>query len=86
MNALLELRYQQRHDECELLKIGDGEQLCLALQSCDAALREYYLDAYDERIAIICEGREPSADDVRLAWGSTLHNRFPALWDWRRKK
>ena len=31
------------------------------------------LDAYEERMGIICEGREATPDDITTAWSSTLH-------------
>ncbi|BDF78632.1 hypothetical protein [Pyramidobacter piscolens] len=31
------------------------------------------LEEYDERMAMVAEGRERTADDIKKAWESTLH-------------
>ena len=33
---------------------------------------EKLLDDYEERLAIICEGREVKPEDISVAWGNVL--------------
>lgn len=78
--------WARRHDEFLSLTFGQAEIVRRTLKNCGKDLREYYLGAYDERIAIMYEGREPTGEDVAKAWESALHMRFPPPRERRRKE
>ncbi|MBR1895542.1 MAG: hypothetical protein IJ822_02030, partial [Pyramidobacter sp.] len=56
-------------DEWERLPLKVGEALVLL---CDDSAWPQLWEAYDERVAIMTEGREPTDEDLLAAWESVL--------------
>lgn len=59
----------------ELMSIRGGDEYTVK-QRLKEAGREHaaaLLDAYEERMGIICEGCEATPEDITAAWSSTLH-------------
>lgn len=59
----------------ELMSIASWDEY-IVKQKLKEAGREraaVLLDEYEERMGMICEGREATPEDVTAAWSSTLH-------------
>ena len=59
----------------ELHSMPSGHEFTV-VQTLKRAGKEYaaqLMDEYEERLAMICEGREITPADVSAAWASTLH-------------
>lgn len=63
-------------DELQSIPIGQAETV---INSLKRAGREYgveLMDAYEERLAIITEGRDVQPEDISAAWESALNVTF----------
>lgn len=63
----------QQLDELHTMPGGHEFTVVQALKRAGKEEAARLLDRYEERIAIICEGREATAADISAAWESTLH-------------
>lgn len=61
------------NSELEELTIGQVGEIMARYAGMDSQMRELILEEYEERMAIVAEGRERTADDIKKAWESTLH-------------
>ena len=73
------------NSELEELTIGQVGEIMARYAGMDSQMRELILEEYEERMAIVAEGRERTADDIKKAWESTLHMRFQPPRERRRK-
>lgn len=60
-------------DELHSIPSGHEHTVMQALKSAGREYAEILLDAYEERLAIITEGRNVEPADISAAWSSTLH-------------
>ena len=51
---------------------GHEHTVVQALKNAGREYAEFLLDDYEERLAIITEGREVQPEDISAAWSSTL--------------
>ena len=60
-------------DELRSIPIGQAEIVINKLKRAGREYGEKLLDAYEERLAIITEGREVQPEDISAAWANVLH-------------
>lgn len=63
----------QQLDELHTMPGGHEYTVVQALKRAGKEEAARLLDRYEERIAIICEGREATASDISAAWANVLH-------------
>ena len=63
----------QQLDELHTMPGGHEFTVVQALKRAGREEAARLLDRYEERIAIICEGREVTAADISAAWANVLH-------------
>lgn len=63
----------QQLDELHTMPAGHEYTVVQALKRAGKEEAARLLDRYEERIAIICEGREATAADISAAWANVLH-------------
>lgn len=63
----------QQLDELHTMPGGHEFTVVQALKRAGKEEAARLLDRYEERIAIICEGREATAADISAAWANVLH-------------
>lgn len=63
----------QQLDELHTMPGGHEFTVLQALKRAGREEAARLLDRYEERIAIICEGREATPDDFSAAWANVLH-------------
>lgn len=63
-------------DELRSIPIGQAETVINSLKRAGREYGEDLLDAYEERLAIIAEGREVTPEDISAAWASALNVKF----------
>lgn len=66
----------QQLDELHTMPGGHEFTVVQALKRAGKEEAARLLDRYEERIAIICEGREATAADISAAWASALNVEF----------
>ena len=59
-------------DELRSIPIGQAEIVISGLKRAGREYAEVLMDAYEERLAIITEGREVQPEDISAAWASVL--------------
>ena len=62
----------RQQEELARVKMGLMFEVKKRLKDVGRAFAEVLLDAYEERLAMIAEGREPTDDDITAAWESVL--------------
>ena len=62
----------RQRDELSRIPMGQMMEIGAALRRVGKDYAETLLDEYEERLSIICEGREVEDDDITAAWESTL--------------
>ncbi len=72
-SPLLASRLALINSELEELTIGQVGEIMARYAGMDSQMRGLILEEYDERMAMVAEGRERTADDIKKAWESTLH-------------
>lgn len=60
-------------DELRSIPIGQAEIVINRLKRAGREYGETLLDAYEERLAIITEGRDVQPEDISAAWANVLH-------------
>ena len=60
-------------DELRSIPIGQAEIVISGLKRAGREYGEVLMDAYEERLAIITEGREVQPEDISAAWANVLH-------------
>ena len=60
-------------DELHTMSGGHEFTVVQALKRAGKEEAARLLDRYEERIAMICEGREVTAADISAAWANVLH-------------
>lgn len=63
-------------DELRSIPIGQAETIINRLKRAGREYGEDLMDAYEERLAIIAEGRDVQPEDISAAWESTLNVKF----------
>ena len=63
----------QQLDELHTMPAGHEYSVVQALKRAGREESARLLERYEERIAIICEGREATAADISAAWANVLH-------------
>ena len=63
----------RQRDELSRIPIGQTMEIGAELKRVGREYAETLLDYYEERLSIICEGREIEDEDITAAWESTLH-------------
>lgn len=63
-------------DELRSIPIGQAETIISRLKRAGSEYGEDLMDAYEERLAIITEGREVQPKDISAAWASVLNVKF----------
>ena len=63
-------------DELRSIPIGQAEIVISGLKRAGREYGEDLMDAYEERLAIITEGREVQPEDISAAWESVLNLKF----------
>lgn len=63
-------------DELQSIPIGQMLEIKLRLKRAGTERAEELLADYEERLAIITEGREAKPEDISAAWESALHLGF----------
>lgn len=63
-------------DELRSIPIGQAEIVINSLKRAGREYGEKLMDAYEERLAIITEGREVKPEDITAAWESALNLKF----------
>ena len=63
----------QQLDELHTMPAGHEFTVVQALKRAGKEEAARLLDRYEERIAIICEGREATATDISATWANVLH-------------
>lgn len=63
-------------DELRSIPIGQAEIVINRLKRAGREYGEDLMDAYEERLAIITEGRDVQPEDISAAWESALNVRF----------
>ena len=64
---------QRQIDELRSIPIGQAEIVINSLKRAGREYGETLLDAYEERLAIITEGRDVQPEDISAAWANVLH-------------
>lgn len=65
----------RQKEEIESIPIGHMMTIKAKLRAVGPERTEELLSEYEERLAIICEGREATPEDVSAAWAGVLHLR-----------
>ena len=60
-------------DELRSIPIGQAEIVISGLKRAGREYGENLMDAYEERLAIITEGRDVQPEDISAAWANVLH-------------
>ena len=60
-------------DELRSIPIGQAEIVISGLKRAGREYGEVLMDAYEERLAIITEGRDVQPEDISAAWANVLH-------------
>lgn len=60
-------------DELRSIPIGQAEIVISGLKRAGREYGEVLMDAYEERLAIITEGRNVQPEDISAAWANVLH-------------
>ena len=60
-------------DELRSIPIGQAEIVINRLKRAGREYGEELMDAYEERLAIITEGRDVQPEDISAAWESALN-------------
>ena len=63
-------------DELRSIPIGQAETVINRLKRAGREYGEDLMDAYEERLAIITEGRDVQPEDISAAWESALNLKF----------
>ena len=63
-------------DELRSIPIGQAETVINRLKRAGREYGEELMDAYEERLAIIAEGRDVQPGDISAAWESALSLKF----------
>lgn len=63
-------------DELRSIPIGQAETVINSLKRAGREYGENLMDAYEERLAIIAEGREAAPEDISAAWASALNLKY----------
>ena len=63
-------------DELRSIPIGQAETVINRLKRAGREYGEDLTDAYEERLAIIAEGRDVQPEDISAAWESALNLKF----------
>ena len=63
-------------DELRSIPIGQAEIVISRLKRAGREYGEKLMDAYEERLAIITEGRDVQPEDISAAWESALSLKF----------
>lgn len=63
-------------DELHSIPSGQEYEVVQALKRVGRSYAQLLLDEYEERLAIIAEGREATTNDISSAWESTLKLKF----------
>lgn len=63
-------------DELRSIPIGQAEIVINRLKRAGREYGEGLMDAYEERLAIITEGRDVQPEDISAAWESALNVKF----------
>jgi len=63
-------------DELRSIPIGQAETVINSLKRAGREYGEKLMDSYEERLAIITEGRGVQPEDISAAWESTLNVTF----------
>ena len=63
-------------DELRSISIGQAEIVINRLKRAGREYGENLMDAYEERLAIITEGRDVQPEDISAAWESVLRIKF----------
>lgn len=63
-------------DELRSIPIGQAEIVISRLKRAGREYGEELMDAYEERLAIITEGRDVQPGDISAAWESVLNVKF----------
>ena len=63
-------------DELRSIPIGQAETVINSLKRAGREYGEELMDAYEERLAIITEGRDVQPEDISAAWASALKVEF----------
>ena len=63
-------------DELRSIPIGQAEIVINRLKRAGREYGENLMAAYEERLAIITEGRDVQPEDISAAWENTLHIKF----------
>ena len=67
---------QRQKEELELIPMGQMFEVKAQLRKAGAGRAALLLDEYEERLAIIVEGRDITEADISAAWESTLRIKF----------
>lgn len=60
-------------DELRSIPIGQAETVISRLKRAGREYGEKLMDSYEERLAIITEGRDVQPEDISAAWASALN-------------
>ena len=63
-------------DELRSIPIGQAETVINRLKRAGREYGEELMDSYEERLAIITEGRDVQPGDISAAWTSALNVKF----------
>lgn len=63
-------------DELRSIPIGQAETVINSLKRAGREYGEDLMDTYEERLAIIIEGRAVQPEDISAAWASALNVTF----------
>lgn len=63
----------RQFDELRSIPIGQAEIVISRLKRAGREYGEELMDAYEERLAIITEGRDVQPEDISAAWASVLN-------------
>lgn len=66
-------------DELRSIPIGQAETVINRLKRAGREYGEKLMDAYEERLAIITEGRDVQSEDISAAWASALNIKFSTV-------
>lgn len=75
-SPLLASRLALINSELEELTIGQVGEIMARYAGMDSQMRGLILEEYDERMAMVAEGRERTADDIKKALGIDAASRF----------
>ena len=67
----------RQRDELQSIPIGHMLEVVQRLKDAGETRAADLLAQYEERLAIIAEGRDVQPEDISAAWESVLETRFP---------